>query len=138
MYFRSAWEANYARYLSTLVDDGQISAWEYEPHTFVFPSRTAPRSYTPDFKLIARNGSHVWHEVKGWLDDASRARLESMSQHFPEETVVLVGEEWFTQAKRTGLARSIRGWETKAAQLKARRAAKATQLPLTLHPEQDG
>ena len=36
IYFRSRWEANYARYLQWLKDRGEIVDWEYEPETFWF------------------------------------------------------------------------------------------------------
>ena len=33
-FFRSRWEANYARYLEWLCSIGQIAKWEHEPQTF--------------------------------------------------------------------------------------------------------
>lgn len=35
-YFRSKWEANYARYLQWMKDQGKIAEWEHEPETFWF------------------------------------------------------------------------------------------------------
>jgi hypothetical protein len=110
-YFRSAWEANYARYLDLLKTQGKIQAWEYECKVFVFEKvNRGTRAYTPDFKVVALDGSHEWHEVKGWMDDKSRVRLERMAKFYPEEIVKVIGPEWFKGANRT-LAYAIPGWE---------------------------
>lgn len=111
-FFRSLWEANYARYLKFLLDNGQIEKWEYEVHTFTFEGISRGcRTYTPDFKLTHRDGAVEWHEVKGWLDQKSRTRLERMKRYFPEEKVIVIDTEWFRQASRSGLSGVISGWE---------------------------
>lgn len=43
MYFRSAWEANYARYLNWLLARGEIDRWEYEPENLLVRSDQARR-----------------------------------------------------------------------------------------------
>src|SRR5690606_8292944 len=49
IFFRSSWEANYARYLNFLKSQGHIYKWEFEPDTFWFESiRRGVRSYLPD------------------------------------------------------------------------------------------
>src|SRR5215471_1288173 len=51
-YFRSSWEANYARYLNFLKSRGEIHDWQYESNTFWFHKiKRGTRSYTPDFKV---------------------------------------------------------------------------------------
>ena len=51
-YFRSSWEANYARYLNFLIKHNQLYKWEYEADTFVFEAiKRGTRSYIPDFKI---------------------------------------------------------------------------------------
>jgi hypothetical protein len=110
-YFRSAWEANYARFLNFLKARGEISGWEYECKTFVFEAiKRGTRAYTPDFK-VTTGDRHEWHEVKGWMDQPSRTRLKRMAKYFPAEKVVVIDAGWFRQANKT-LAGAIAGWET--------------------------
>jgi hypothetical protein len=111
-YFRSAWEANYARYLEWRKARGDLAAWEFEAKTFVFEAiRRGTRAYTPDFMLTFPDGRVEWHEVKGWMDPKSKTRLDRMAKFFPTETVRIIGEDWFRMAKRTGLSAMIPGWE---------------------------
>jgi hypothetical protein len=111
-YFRSAWEANYARFLEMLKRRGEISAWEYETQTFMFEAiKRGTRSYTPDFKVIYPDGRHEWHEVKGWMDAKSATRIKRMAKYYPKETIRIVGEPWFKAANTRGLALAIPGWE---------------------------
>jgi hypothetical protein len=111
-YFRSSWEANYARFLNTLIARGDVVSWEYEPKTFVFESiKRGTRAYTPDFKIALPGGTHEWHEVKGWMDQPSRTRLSRMAKFFPDEKVIVIGESWFRAATRSGLAAVIPNWE---------------------------
>lgn len=112
IYVRSAWEANYVRYLNALVHQGTICCWEYEPKTFVFEGvARGTRAYTPDFRVCFHDGRREWHEVKGWMDPNSKARLAKMSEHFPNERVILIDEVWFREAKRLRLDESLPGWE---------------------------
>ena len=78
-YVRSGWEANYARYLKWLVSIRHIARWEYEPETFEFPVKRGSRFYTPDFKITNLDGTIEFHEVKGWMDQASRTRIDGCS-----------------------------------------------------------
>lgn len=104
--FRSAWEANYARFLNVEIAAGRVLAWEFEPHVFHF-SETA--TYTPDFRVWLPGGAHEWHEVKGWMTEKGRGKLALMAEHHPGETVRLIDENWF-KAHRD-VARTIAGWE---------------------------
>ena len=111
IYFRSAWEANYARYLNWLVEKKEIHSWEYEPKTFVFEAiKRGARSYLPDFKVINHDGSHVWHEVKGWMGQPSKTRLKRMGKYYPEEKLIVIDSKWFASANKT-LGRMIPYWE---------------------------
>jgi hypothetical protein len=103
-YFRSSYEANYARYLNW----AKIP-WEYETKTFRFEGITrGTMSYTPDFFLPAKN---VYHEVKGWMDAKSRVKLARMARYFPDVKVVVIGADWFKAAERQGMCSLIPGWE---------------------------
>lgn len=93
-YFRSSWEANYARYLNWLILQRQISSWQFECQTFVFHGITrGVMSYMPDFKVINNDGSHEWHEVKGWMDARSRVKLKRMAKYYPEERVIVIDQK---------------------------------------------
>jgi hypothetical protein len=112
MYFRSAWEANYARYLNLLKAQNRILDWSYESKTFFFEAiKRGTRAYTPDFMILLCDESHEWHEVKGWMDQPSRTRLARMAKYFPEEKLRVIDANWFRRANRSGLAGAIVGWE---------------------------
>lgn len=110
-FFRSAWEANYARYLNWLISVGEVSSWEFESRTFVFHGETrGVISYTPDFLVIFPDGHTEWHEVKGWMDSNSKARLKKMKKYYPEETLVLIDAKVYRGIERS-VSRMIAGWE---------------------------
>jgi hypothetical protein len=111
-YFRSRWEANWARYLDFLVANraDRTERWEYEPDTFTFPVGRGTTSYTPDFKVWERGKPPVYQEVKGWMDPQSRVRLRRMAQHYPDVTVQVVDQAAYREVERK-LGRLIRGWE---------------------------
>jgi hypothetical protein len=109
-YFRSSWEANYARYLNWLKSLGEITAWDFEVDTFEFPVKRGSKFYTPDFKVTERDGSVRYHEIKGWMDQKSATKLKRMKTHYPTVTVVLVdAKAYHAIAKKVG--RMIPGWE---------------------------
>lgn len=112
--FRSAWEANYARHLNQLVIRSEIASWQYETRTFRFDEIRIGRgrSYTPDFEVLFHDGHVEWHEVKGWMDAASRLKLDRMAKFYPDVIVRVVGKEWFRAAEAPGgRAPTIDGWE---------------------------
>lgn len=99
-FFRSATEANYARFLNLF----QVK-WEYEPKEFEFESiARGVRFYTPDFYLPEEDR---WIEVKGWMDDKSFTRLRRFKKFFPEEfkklTVVTESGESERKARKIGV-----------------------------------
>lgn len=91
IHFRSAWEANYARYLNFLISKGEIFKWEFEPDTFWFEKiRRGVRSYKPDFKVWEKHDSQPYYvEIKGWFDDKSKVKLKRMVKYYPGIRVVL-------------------------------------------------
>jgi hypothetical protein len=110
-YYRSQWEANYARYLEWLRKRGEILEWDHEPKTFWFEGiRRGVCSYKPDFRVVERNGSVVWHEVKGWMDQRSRTCLNRMAKYFPDEVVIVIDATQYKAIKRTVRA-FIWDWE---------------------------
>ena len=112
LFLRSAWEANYARYLNWLIEIGEIAAWEYEPDTFEFePIKRGTRFYTPDFKITESDGSIEYHEVKGWMDPRSRTQLNRMAKYHPDVKLVLIDKEPYYAIARQ-VKNFILHWET--------------------------
>lgn len=111
VYFRSRWEANYARYLQWLKERGDILEWEYEPTTFWFEAiKRGVRSYKPDFRVHELNGSKPLHEVKGWMDARSKTTLKRMAKYHPQETIILVRDKDMRALSR--FAALIPDWES--------------------------
>lgn len=112
IYVRSSWEANYARYLKFLKAREQILDWEYEPKVFEFHAiKRGVRSYVPDFRVTELGGSIVWHEVKGYMDDKSKTKLNRMAKFYPEEKVIVIGSKEMREIKNK-LAALIPLWES--------------------------
>jgi hypothetical protein len=100
-YFRSKWEANYARYLQYLKEQGKIKDWLHEPKTFWFETiRRGTRSYKPDFQVFALDGSHEWIEVKGFLDGKSKTKLKRMRIYYPREKITVIDRKFFQKNNR--------------------------------------
>jgi len=110
-YFRSRWEANYARYLEWLKCGGHISEWEHEPETFWFEGiKRGCMSYLPDFRVIEANGLVVFHEVKGWMDDRSITKIKRMAKYHPNVKLIVIDSSSYKKLK-SQMARMIDGWE---------------------------
>jgi len=110
-YYRSRWEANYARYLEWLKVHGKIREWLHEPDTFWFENiRRGVRSYLPDFKVTENNGDIKYHEVKGWMDDRSATKLKRMKKYYPEITIILIQQKQYTEISKK-IGRAIKSWE---------------------------
>lgn len=110
-YYRSLWEANYARYLQMLKEHGQIKEWQHEPKTFWFEKiMRGVRSYKPDFLVTLQNGLQEWHEVKGWLCPRSKTTLARMAKYYPNETIILIDSKRYKAIRETAM-RIVFGWE---------------------------
>jgi hypothetical protein len=100
-FFRSSWESNVAKYLQWLKEKGEIKEWEYEATTFWFEKiKRGVRSYTPDFKITEKDGTHNYIEVKGWMDTKSRTKLKRMAKYYPNETLHLYDESVYNDLKK--------------------------------------
>jgi hypothetical protein len=111
-FFRSRWEANYARYLEWLKSIGQIAEWEHEAKTFWFEGiKRGCVSYLPDFKVTECNGKVQWHEVKGWMDARSKTTIARMGRYHPQEVLVVVREKQYRDIERK-VSTLIVGWES--------------------------
>lgn len=111
IYFRSRWEANYGRYLQSLLDDGKIKSWEHEPITFWFEEiKRGSRSYLPDFRVTALDGTITYHEVKGWMDDRSRTKIARMAKYYPEIPLIVIDKKAYEDMRKY-LSMVIPEWE---------------------------
>jgi transposase len=109
--FKSRWELAYAQHL-----DAQGLAWDYEARKFGL--RTC-KCYTPDF-VVDRDGVDEYHEVKGWLDDRTIARMQEFARTYPARRLVLVGprelvdlgliEAWYAQHLQAARVTTMREW----------------------------
>ncbi len=111
-YFRSKWEANYARYLQWLLERGEIARWEHEPQTFWFLNiKRGVRTYLPDFKVTRLDGTHYWVEVKGYMDARSKTKLKRFAKYYPDEKLELIDGKWFAR-NGARLKLVIKDWES--------------------------
>jgi len=118
-YYRSRWEANYARYLEWLKVGGHIAEWQHEPETFWFEAiKRGVRSYLPDFRVWENDGSSCLHEVKGWMDSRSKTTLARMAKYHPTEKIILIDGKQY-RAIRLKVMRLIPEWEDNARDTRA-------------------
>ena len=112
-FFRSSWEANYARYLNLLIRMGVVVSWEFEPETFWFEKiKRGVRSYMVDFKVQYANESKpTYVEVKGWMDPKSKTKIARFRKYYPQHRLEIVGEKEYRNIKACW-ASSIPLWET--------------------------
>ena len=97
-FFRSSWEANYARILNH-----QGVRWQYEPETFqVGESET----YTPDFKL--EDGTLV--EIKGWWTESGKRKVNLFQSKYPTMKLEIVTRKEYTALSKT-YRNLITNWE---------------------------
>lgn len=105
-YYRSRWEANYARYLNWLKENGHIADWKHEPKTFWFEGiKRGCVSYLPDFWVQENNGAESYHEVKGWMDSKSKTKLKRMAKYHPDVKVVLIEKKGYM-----AIAKDVQGF----------------------------
>ena len=111
VYFRSAWEANYARYLEWLKTIGNITEWEHEPETFWFDGvRRGCVSYLPDFRVTNPNGTIEYHEVKGWMDAASKTKIKRMAKYHPTVKLLVIDAKSYRKLA-SQISTTIAEWE---------------------------
>lgn len=110
IFFRSAWEANVARWLNYLKSLGTILDWQYEAKTFWFEKiRRGVRSYTPDFWITEPSGDKYFIEVKGWMDAKSKTKLKRMAKYHPLEKIIIIDSKEYRKLVR--MAGNLPNWE---------------------------
>jgi len=89
-YVRSNWEADFARILKLYHLN-----YEYEPETFkLVKSDKEIMHYTPDFYTKHNN---TFYEIKGWLHDLDKEKMELFQQQYPQYNLVLVSATKFAE-----------------------------------------
>lgn len=113
MFFRSSWEANYARYLNLLVSMKVVEEWHYEPETFWFDGvKRGTNSYKPDFRVKYRNDEILEYvEVKGWETPKDRTKWKRMKKYHPRIKLVVIGPKEY-KATQIKWAAAIPNWES--------------------------
>jgi len=110
-YYRSRWEANYARYLEWLRERGEIKEWAHEPDTFWFDKIVRGcRSYLPDFKIIENDDKIIYHEVKGRMDAKSKTKIKRMKKYHPKVALVVIAAKEYSEIENK-LGAIISEWE---------------------------
>lgn len=110
-YYRSRWEANYARYLEFLKSQGEIKDWLHEPKVFWFDGiKRGCVSYLPDFLVVEKDGSECYHEVKGWMDDRSKTKIKRMAKYFPDVRLIVIDSKAYKALSKTAAA-IVPGWQ---------------------------
>ena len=107
-YFRSSWEANYARILNLLMEQHSVAHWEFEPDIFELDGE----KYLPDFKVFEDDGSFAYHEVKGYMDKTSKRKLTKMGEEHPDISVILIDAGKYGELEQA-YAPIIDSWEAK-------------------------
>ena len=122
-FFRSRWEANYARYLQVLKVRGEILDWLHEPDVFWFEQiKRGTLSYLPDFKVFMPDGSIEYHEVKGWMDARSATQQKRMKKYYPCVCVKLIQAKEY-KAIEIEYSSLVEGWEKKPKPVKKKSGA---------------
>ena len=84
-FFRSTWEANFARVMNFLDKD-----WQFEPQSFKLSNG---QIYRPDFRLDLR----LWVEIKGWLTQDRIQKPLQFCNDYPEERLIIIGPKQYNR-----------------------------------------
>jgi len=109
-FFRSSWEANYARYLELKKTFGEILDWQFEGKRFFGENQWKGTCYLPDFEVTLTDGCVEFHEVKGWMDDRSLKKIQMMRDCYPDLKLVVIGSKEYTLIRNRYQA-LIHDWE---------------------------
>lgn len=99
IYFRSRWEANFARYLQFT-----NQAFQYEPTSF---SLMCGKTYTPDFMI-----GDTYYEVKGWWTQIAKEKFNAFCEEYPNVKLKIIGANEYNSIKDQ-YSNLIKTWERK-------------------------
>lgn len=95
-------EVNFAMWM----DEMKIE-WMYEPEKWDWvPPK---RKYTPDFKVMRKDGTYFFVEYKGWLRPEDRTKMKAIKQQYPYIDIRFI----FTNASKPiykGSKTTYAGW----------------------------
>ena len=98
---RSSWEANIAAYFEFLKSKEEIKEWEHEPNTFWFLEiKRGVRSYLPDFLITRNDGTQYYEEVKGWMDNKSKTKLNRMRIYYPNIEISVLDQKRYNDISK--------------------------------------
>ena len=66
----------------------------------------------PDFWVEELNGNDSFHEVKGWMDDRSKTKINRMAKYYPNILLVVIAAKEY-KAIEDNFSRMIVDWEGK-------------------------
>lgn len=73
-------ESAYALYLEALKRSGRVLRYDFEPVKLRLADATY---YTPDFRVLAQDGTLEFHEVKGFWRDDARVKIKVAAEMHP-------------------------------------------------------
>lgn len=100
-YFRSRWEANFARILNYWK-----IPWEYEPTRFDLGECT----YLPDFKVYDSKAGDYFVEIKGMFMDVDKKKFKLFSEKYPEVRLQVIEEKQYKNLQKE-FSSKIQNWE---------------------------
>jgi len=98
-FFRSSWEANYARILNF-----EEIPWEYEKHSFFV--RKLNKYYTPDFYLSKFN---LFVEIKGYFCFSDKVLIKEFCKQYKKKITIIDEKSYIKLVKK--YKNKISNWE---------------------------
>lgn len=80
-------EQAYANHLKMLYLGGHILKFDFEPEKLRLADNTY---YTPDFRVVNREGMIEFHEVKGFWRDDARVKIKVAAEMHPYKFVGII------------------------------------------------
>lgn len=114
IYFPNKMEANLYRYYHFLQQHKSIANFQFQPNPFDFRSYGIKRgitTYRPDFLIINNDGSCEYIEAKGFMDKASKTKLNRMRSHFPRIRIRVIDYPDYRKDIAKQVEKIIKGWE---------------------------
>jgi hypothetical protein len=89
-------EAEYAAHLRGLQYAGEVLWWGFEAVKLKLARLT---TYTPDFLVMAKDGTLECHETKGFWQDDAKVKIKVAAEKFPFRFVAITKKrgEWVTE-----------------------------------------
>lgn len=110
MYLRSSWEYNISLLIEYYKNNGYIKDWSYEPKRFYFEdNKDGILSYTPDFKIISKNGNEYYIELKGWMSDVSKNKIKKFKKEYGDLNLIVIDE--FVYKKINNKYKHMENWD---------------------------